>query len=1592
MDNDKLISQLTVRLKEPVSDSTIGTGVLYYEEKLKDKVYIFTAAHCLFKDFKNKHFKEKLQSIKIDLYNNELDKYVPITIDRIDENLLFKDDDKDVAVIVVEKEKIIKIVGAIPNLNISNERQDHTDFMVKGFPNTTKGEELDVIYPVWNQEMTEVEKFQLKLKENYNEYHTRGFSGSGIFLIENDEISLFGIFTRFREEGSVIYCQYLSLINQLLTNNYLPNISSSYTSNYGLSPSFFDKHINKAIKNLGPRFDKVLNFKLPIAKLFNDLSFDNNFKARFYKVLDKWLMDYIYGNFSINSNLKYIDDEFIDLKAKVKKWGNEIPISIEEPVNIDWLISDVEAFNLKITEAEDKLYLIHNEAEEKFKKENQDTKVKYNSRPYEIDSDRLRKIKRANVGLLYNLEEKINLKLTNNPNLILEGEAGSGKSHLLGDIANEKLKNKIPVLLLLGPHFVADKTIEKNIIDQLDLKCSFDELLKDLNEIGKQIGSRVLILIDAINEGAGARLWRDQIQGFMSLFKDNPYIGLAISIRTTYMKSIISEAFDKDEITFRKHQGFKGNEYAALKMFCEFHSLRQPSFPILSPEFSNPLFLKIICEGVAKSKSKEFPQGFQGVSKIFSLFIDAVDEKLEKKRSVYKNRKLAVKVIHALAIKIFKSDNKNLSIEEAFTFMDEKFSKYDNLLNDLIEEGIFIKNIMKSYSGGEDKEAIYFAYEKLSDFYIANTLIKDFKNKEDLIEAFKQGSDLGNLLEDKYYYYSGVLQSLATLLPEMFNIEIFEVYAWVYEGMEEYKKLTPKEKHSYRELSNKVHISSWLGGFFLDSLSWRTKASVDNGKVKKWLEKDNHNIGNNDWFLKIVELTTIKGHPMNSDRLFNILSKYSMAERDSFWQDHLKYYSNLNDDDAGFPIKRLTDWAWSDGITNLIDEETARLCGQTLAWVLSSTKKELRDQTTKAMVNLLEEQPEALINILKKFKDIDDLYIQERLYAIAYGCVLRSTKDDGVELIAQYVYDTIFKHGTPPNHILLRDYARNVVEYARYKKIKLDFDLARIIPPYNSTMPKLPSDAEISKYYIDYESESFDKKLGHTYNNIHYSIMSWDFGNKTIDSKLHYFYPISFIVEKECKGFIKKLKKKQVELIKIYQELINLEKENIYNKDKLVISLGEESYNDQLKDLRSIKKKIILKIKKDVGEEKLDFIDNTLLKYWEDEIKIKSNRYSNRFDGKPFKRWIVQRVFELGYSMKLHGEYDRYIREYGHFSEETMIGRKYQWIALYEIMAVIGDNYKIERGSNWGREYEFYKGTWQSFLRDIDPISITKTNEEDEDEFDEEDIERFWYSKVEYNYWNESNSDWSKSIKDLPNPKDVLIKKDDKGSEWVYLDYYTTWKEPKSFGEERYHSKRKDLHYLIQGYLVKNEEKNDLVKYLENKSFFNLWMPQKGDSYSELFNREKFWAPAYLDSNQETVWSEIRDKTTGKIQKQKVMIATTSAKGSISEDKSGANINYDIPCKTLFEGLKLEYSSIDGDFVNEKGEKIVTNICGNGTLVRKEEFMSYLDENSLSIIWTVLGEKIAENESGGYHFLVPCGVFYIEDDVFKGELKMYERD
>ena len=620
--------------------------------------------------------------------------------------------------------------------------------------------------------------------------------------------------------------------------------------------------------------------------------------------------------------------------------------------------------------------------------------------------------------------------------------------------------------------------------------------------------------------------------------------------------------------------------------------------------------------------------------------------------------------------------------------------------------------------------------------------------------SLQEEGTLGKLMANGGFENYGILETLAVLLPERFGVEIFEAFQWVF-----------SEEASFHGNS----ISDW----YLNSLKWRTPDSIDNDKFQEWVENtDQFVVGDHEYFNFLYEMCAVEGHPFNSDHMARIFMEHTMPERDSFIQQYFYYYNGTDDHGLAWPINRLIDWAWKANISAETSKESAKLVSQALIWMLGCTDNALRDQTTKAMVNLLKDQTNALVEIFNKFIGIDDKYIAERICAVAYGCALRAKTREDLQMIAQIVYDKIFRDGNPPEHLLLRDYCRHLVEFAISREINLDLTGGNFTPPYNSILPEqYPTTDEVKVYE---EGKDMRDEKGHAARangRIIHSVLVWDFGRYTIDSAIRNFECIEFRFEEEIAKFRAELPKGGKARLQNLKRIFKLYSVPTEKRARLGFENEEQLkwYWSEVDELWGKFEGDLLKI---LDEQQKKFYHDRLLPYWKLQIKDKNDSELN-INRAEIKNWIVKRVFDLGYDGEIHGYFDNNKNSYKRTenTKNERIGKKYQWIAFYEILGILTDNYKIRDRYSMNKKSYIYNGPWEITYRDIDPSFTAKRDVEEngEDDFGLLQEEAEWFSPIMYPHWNNVHDDWAETTADLTNTLECVEVTDHQGLQWLYL-------------------------------------------------------------------------------------------------------------------------------------------------------------------------------------------------------------------------------
>lgn len=128
------------------------------------------------------------------------------------------------------------------------------------------------------------------------------------------------------------------------------------------------------------------------------------------------------------------------------------------------------------------------------------------------------------------------------------------------------------------------------------------------------------------------------------------------------------------------------------------------------------------------------------------------------------------------------------------------------------------------------------------------------------------------------------------------------------------------------------------------------------------------------------------------------------------------------------------------------------------------------------------------------------------------------------------------------------------------------------------------------------------------------------------------------------------------------------------------------------------------------------------------------DRKTPAFDPMTARRWVVQRVVELGWKPQLFEKYERELL-HGRQSvdverwREERIGKKYQWIALHEFLGFLSDHFRMV--PDWNEQERTFAGPWQFWARDFDPSQPLHDVEEDGDDDDIEEhppaMHRWWH-------------------------------------------------------------------------------------------------------------------------------------------------------------------------------------------------------------------------------------------------------------------------
>jgi hypothetical protein len=1337
-----------------------------------------------------------------------------------------------------------------------------------------------------------------------------------------------------------------------------------------LSEAWFSAHIHEVAANAGDRYTPELNVELPIAQVFEGLGRTPAFFS------------------SLDSHLRSIGKALRQLPlTKIVAISETDALSVKENTekllrllgtmqNHNWEQLPFADLGIAQIESSQRCLAVLRQREQESKKATAATAQAGQAPAVDLRNEIYA------VGELYrslrNLREfsqSASARSSNTPAVLIVGTAGSGKTHLLCDAAEQRIKSGYPTVVLLGQQFGATEPW-KQILEFLGLSCTREQFLGAMDAAAQASGVRALIMIDALNEGEGQKIWGKYLAGMLAQLERYPRIGIAVSVRSSYEEVIVpAQLRSGDQLVREQHRGFEEHEYEAANRFSTHFGI-EPSIPLLYPEFTSPQFLMLFCRGIRNKGLSRVPAGLHGISSIFEFYLDSLNDKLahpdhlnfDAKERLVQNA--TDKITNLMAQKGQRWLPFDVAKKQIDTLLPGR--QYEaSLSRHLISEGVFAEDLFATDGNKEPARIIRFSYERFADHRIAKLMLDRHLNKKRPEASFKPSRPLGALLkEDSHWQNQGLIEALCIQLPEIVQRELPELAPHC-SGLQA------------------VRLA------FLESLFWRKREAFADSTLK-YINAEilTYSESFERFWDVMLTVAPVPGHPLNAGFLHKHLSKFSMPERDAWWSVYL--HNRFGTQSA---IDRLLDWAWSPLTSKQLDREAAVLYTTAIAWLLTSSNRYLRDEATKTLVKVIDSRIDVLLPVLNNFRSVNDPYVLERICGVAYACAMKSTNPTQLQELGQFVYDWIFAKGKPPSHLLTRDYARGVVEVALRRCPSFKIDASKARPPYGAAWPKaIPSESDLKARYgtrVDKMPDNEWARLA-----IYDSVLGFgDFARYVIGTNSGFFEWSSTRLGKrpavspqeKYDDFLKSLKGKKK---KAWANLEHARSEVLFAGFAALMPKvkGKRKAGPQTDDTAKLR----LEKASQSFEAMLD--QTELRRYRKDVVPYLSGRTDrkDRFDLSIAQRWILQRVFDLGWTVEKFGRFDRDVnaRAWDRSARKAeRIGKKYQWIAYHEFLGLVADNFEYDNKLHDSKTK--YVGPWQFFARDIDPscaiLDLPGTSTEREES-------RWWSPTAGYEWGAERDEEWIVHSKDLPVAERLIeVSNPDDGSEWLALEQYPEWRQEAPPSEDDFEKPRRRLWYQIRSYFVEKEHASKVFSWLSKQHFWGQWMAWR-DEYHGTFLGEFHWAPALagtetiIDPFAEREHSKLRDLP-GPL----VITSTTYSSRPNSFDRSGREpFNIYLPGKWLVEKMGLQWSGREGKFFDAVGDLVACDPAvsypgPNALLVRKKQLMSFLDSSKYEVIWTLLGAK--QMIGGGWSHegwkgeLQVSGVFTMKKGKIIGQLR-----
>lgn len=562
--------------------------------------------------------------------------------------------------------------------------------------------------------------------------------------------------------------------------------------------------------------------------------------------------------------------------------------------------------------------------------------------------------------------------------LAIVGDAGCGKTFTLCKIS-EKLCKKENVYLFFGTDFSGSEMPLETILRKLKWKQpnSFDLL----NDKMQKEGKFAIFIIDAINEGAGMYFWQEKLPTLLNQIRKWSRIKIIVSIRKQAVQTDVLNETIKG-FTRLSIPGFRDVREAVKKFFEHYNVDKEIDDFNQIQSFSNPLFLKIFCEAYSEAyyRDAESPN----IIEIYNSYIYKRNHVVSIGADADPRMNFTKCLLERIAYySLWNLQCGDIPREKAKSY-SYRLCPYRMWSKDLLNNTLKANLLMeyKTYDGGE---WITFEYDSMGDYLKAYVLLRH------KVDDYSKLKFLCRLVD-----FTAAENQISIDNTKIFNFIKAFLSIW---------------NPSVELWHHKEIINGKLTDLFIESLALRNVANdlmQTDGTIMEDILDANPNYLQPDVFINLLE----NHNESVISEFHGKLLSMRIGERDTIWSASANSFYYIDDE-----LKRL----WNN---NGINKKSLLVFE---VWLLSASYPSVRFPALRHIVNQLEktDSVDEVLYIMSVFKNVNDPYVLQGLYAAIYGYIVRK-RNSNLSISSMIVESFYSKHGQAPHDFVLRHWTLKI--------------------------------------------------------------------------------------------------------------------------------------------------------------------------------------------------------------------------------------------------------------------------------------------------------------------------------------------------------------------------------------------------------------------------------------------------------------------------------------------------------------------------------------------------------------------------------------